>query len=251
MERIFLMGFIFILWLLLLINREVLSQSFMEDNLQQLLKMTNEPNIESFQNKRLLKSLSVVLLVLLSIYLDLGLLYVLIWIVIAIIIYKIPYFRVKSKFKQLVGQIKYEFPIWLRQLQILLQNNTVVVSLEKSFDLAPMLIQTHLHDFINKLKEQPQQLSIYTGFLEDYECVEIERAMKLLYRYNSVGKEDSMKQLNRMIQTTAKWLREQRLEIQSTQSQVKQWWGLLPLFGVTLVFVTMMIQTFFTLLERG
>jgi hypothetical protein len=166
-------------------------------------------------------------------------------------VYKLPYIHLKGKFKGKVQQLKYEFPIWLRQLQILLQNNTVVVSLEKSSNLAPQLIQSHLDDFIVKLKNNPQDLTSYMYFLKNYECIEIERAMKLLFRYNSVGKEDSMRQLNRMIQTTAKWLREQRLNAQSSKNQMKQWWGMLPLFGVTIVFITMMIQTFMTLMERG
>jgi hypothetical protein len=245
------MGFIIMLWLLLMINRGILSDLFMEKDAEQLLKMTDGPSISKFMNQRLLQSLSLVLLVVLSIYLQGSLLHVLIWIVVAVLVYKLPYIRLKGKFRSKVQQLKYEFPIWLRQLQILLQNNTVVVSLEKSTNLAPQLIQSHLEDFIIQLKSNPQDLMSYMYFLKSYECIEIERAMKLLFRYNTVGKEDSMRQLNRMIQTTAKWLREQRLDVQSSKNQMKQWWGMLPLFGVTIVFITMMIQTFKTLMERG
>lgn len=239
------------LWLLLMINRGLLSDLFMEKDVKQLLKMTDGLDVNQFMNRRLLQSLSLVLLIVLSIYLQGSLLHILIWVVVAILVYKLPYIHLKSKFKKKVNQLKYEFPIWLRQLQILLQNNTVVVALEKSTNLAPQLIQSHLEDFIVQLKDNPQDLTSYMHFLKSYECIEIERAMKLLFRYNTVGKEDSMRQLNRMIQTTAKWLREQRLHAQSSKNQMKQWWGMLPLFGVTLVFITMMIQTFQTLLERG
>ncbi len=251
MEKIILIGSILLVWVLLMINRDVLSHLVKESDVDQLLKMTSNQSSEKFQDRRLLHSLSIVLLVVLSIYYQWELLYVLIWIVVAIVVYKMPYFRLKSEFNKKVKQLKYEFPIWLRQLQILLQNNTVVVSLQKSHHFAPVLIQNHLLSFIEKLRLDPQNLLTYIGFLEDYECVEVERAMKLLYRYNSVGKEDSMKQLNRMIASTSKWLREQRLDNQDSQSQMKQWWGMLPLFGVTIVFITMMMQTFVALLERG
>lgn len=251
MERIFLMGFVVVFWLLLMINRSLLSELFKEKDVEQLLEMTDGPSLEKFMNQRLLQSLSVILLVVLSIYLNWSVLKVLIWFVLAIVVYKLPYIYLKQKFKNKVQQLKYEFPIWLRQLQILLQNNTVVVSLEKSANFAPQIIRFHLQDFIVQLRNNPQDLSSYIYFLKNYECVEIERAMKLLFRYNTVGKEDSMRQLNRMIQTTAKWLREQRLNAQSSRNQMKQWWGMLPLFGVTIVFITMMIQTFMTLLERG
>ncbi len=245
------MGTILVLWLLLLINRDVLSMLVKEKDVDQLLKMTSSTSSKKFQDKRLLQSLSVVLLIVLSIYFQWQLLYVLIWVVVAIVLYKLPYIQLKNSFKQKVKQLKYEFPIWLRQLQILLQNNTVVVSLNHSQKFAPEIIRNHLAEFIVKLQLDPQNLRTYIEFLEEYECVEVERAMKLLYRYNTVGKQDSMKQLNRMISSTSKWLREQRLDRQDGQSQVKQWWGMLPLFGVTIVFITMMMQTFTTLLERG
>lgn len=251
MEKSILMGTILVFWLLLLINRDVLSILVKEKDVDQLLKMTSSISSKKFQDKRLLQSLSVVLLIVLSIYLQWQLLYVLIWVVVAIVLYKLPYIQLKNSFKQKVKQLKYEFPIWLRQLQILLQNNTVVVSLNHSQKYAPEIIRNHLAEFITKLQLDPQNLRTYIEFLEEYECVEVERAMKLLYRYNSVGKQDSMKQLNRMISSTSKWLREQRLDRQDGQSQVKQWWGMLPLFGVTIVFITMMMQTFTTLLERG
>lgn len=251
MEKSILMGAILVFWMLLLINRDVLSVLVKEKDVDQLLKMTTSISSKKFQDKRLLQSLSVVLLIVLSIYLQWQLLNVLIWVVVAIVLYKLPYIQLKSNFKQKVKQLKYEFPIWLRQLQILLQNNTVVVSLHHSQKFAPEIIRNHLAEFITKLQLDPQNLRTYIEFLEEYECVEVERAMKLLYRYNTVGKQDSMKQLNRMISSTSKWLREQRLDRQDGQSQMKQWWGMLPLFGVTIVFITMMMQTFGTLLERG
>ena len=249
-EQIILMVVVFGGWLIALWNRQWLSMIFIESDTQELLKMCKGPTLQRFQSQRTLQALMICLLMLVSIYLQHKILWVLSWFVLALIVYKIPYLNIQRKFHRLVFRLKVEFPIWLRQLQILLQNNTVVVSLEKSFDYAPTLIQNHLSEFIIGLKNNPMQLDVYTDFLQEYRCVEIQRAMKLLYRYNTVGQEDSMKQLNRMIATTGKWLREQRLNSQSTQTQMKQWWGMLPLFGITVVFLTMMMQTIFTLLER-
>lgn len=249
MEKIILMGCLMGLWLVLIMNRMLISELFVEQDARQLLKMTSMQTYDQFLEKRIKNTLLVLVLALVAIYLEWHLLKVLMVVMLALVAYKIPYLVIKSNFKQKVRQLKYEFPIWLRQLQILLQNNTVVVSLEKSHDHAPALIQNHLHDFIEKLKRDPQNLETYINFLQDYQCIEIERAMKLLYRYNSVGKADSMKQLNRMVASTSKWLREQRLENQANQTFMKQWWGVLPLFGVTVVFLVMMMQTLTHLLE--
>jgi amino acid permease len=81
--------------------------------------------------------------------------------------------------------------------------------------------------------------------------MEVTRAMKLLYRYNAVGQADSVRQLNRMITTTGKWLRQQRISDQGSQSALFQWWGILPLLSVTIVFLVMMMVTITSFMERG
>jgi hypothetical protein len=75
--------------------------------------------------------------------------------------------------------------------------------------------------------------------------------MKLLFRYNAVGQSDAVKQLNRMVSTTGKWLRKQRLDSQSSQAAWIQWWGILPLLSVTIVFLVMMMVTITSFMERG
>jgi hypothetical protein len=125
------------------------------------------------------------------------------------------------------------------------------VSMEISILMAPMMIRAQLVELINQIRQSPQQISTYTDFLSGYRLMEVSRAMKLLYRYNSVGQADSVKQLNRMITTTGKWLRQQRLESLNTKSSLTQWWGILPLLSVTVVFLVMMMVTITSFMERG
>jgi len=239
-----------VLWILAIINYRKFSGLIVEHDANDLVKICGKTDLTSFQYRRTKRTLGLLLLLIVTIGLqrkvtDIGLI-----VALCIFVYKAPYWQLKRTMNWYSHRLKYEFPIWLRQLQILLQNNTVVVSLEQSLPLAPKMIKEHLKQLIINCKENPQRMDIYTDFLHQYHCVEIQRAMKLLYRYNSVGQEDAMKQLNRMINTTGKWLREQRLASQSNYSQMIQWWGMLPLFGVTLVFLVMMMQTIVTLLER-
>jgi len=161
--------------------------------------------------------------------------------------YESSFLRMRLQTRKLKSQIRYQFPIYLRQIQVLLQNNTVVTSIERSLVYAPSLFQEEVAHLAEELRERPQDLDPYLDFLSFYELPEIARAMKLLYRYNTVGQADSYHQLNRMIQSTSKWLREERVSRKQSTLLVYQWWGMVPLFGVTLLFLSVMMNILMTM----
>ena len=70
--------------------------------------------------------------------------------------------------------LKFQFPIWLRQLQILLQTNTVSQSLHLSYDYAPSLIKKELKRFIKEIENDALNISPYLNFLKFYRLNEIE-----------------------------------------------------------------------------
>ncbi|MGB7595469.1 MAG: hypothetical protein WBL80_07880 [Erysipelotrichaceae bacterium] len=165
--------------------------------------------------------------------------------------YESSFLRMRLQTRRLKSQIRYQFPIYLRQIQVLLQNNTVVTSIERSLTYAPSLFQEEVAHLAEELRERPQDLDPYLDFLSFYELPEIARAMKLLYRYNTVGQADSYHQLNRMIQSTSKWLREERVSRKQSALLVYQWWGMVPLFGVTLLFLSVMMNILMTMFGKG
>lgn len=177
------------------------------------------------------------------------------WLVVVIalflLVYKQAYLKLKNAYKQRVKQLKFQFPIWLRQLQILIQTNTVVTSLRLSAETAPQLIQDDLAILIAEVEEDAIHLTPYMNFLKAYRLSEIERAMKLLYRYNTVGKDDAYVQFNRMIQTTTKWLRSERNSRFESKLMFFQWWGMLPLLGVTVLFMAIMFEIIINLFGEG
>lgn len=211
----------------------------------------NQRDLEEFQYSRLFVSLKTALIFPFLVFLRVPWSMQLMFLGLIFVVYRWPYMKLKKKFDESVQRLRYEFPIWLRQLQILLQSNTVAVSMEISIPMAPLMIRARLHQLIEQIRQSPQQISTYTDFLSGYRLMEVSRAMKLLYRYNSVGQADSVKQLNRMITTTGKWLRQQRIQSLNTKSALTQWWGILPLLSVTVVFLVMMMVTITSFMERG
>lgn len=169
----------------------------------------------------------------------------------AFLTYKQEYFKVKTQQKRKLRQLRFQFPIWLRQLQILIQTNTIVTSLRLSQDSAPELIEDDLRRLIVDIEADAIHLTPYLNFLKQYRLSEIERAMKLLYRYNTVGKDDAYVQFHRMIQTTTKWLRSERGNRNESKLMTFQWWGMLPLFGVTVLFMAIMFEIMIGLFGKG
>lgn len=167
------------------------------------------------------------------------------------LIYKFPYYHLKREVRKMMEEIEMSFPLWLRQLQILLQSNTVAVSLEKSLDRVPKLMQKELEELIVLLKGNPDCYKYYAEFLNQYELVQISRAMKCLYRCAVDGKKDSYKGLEQLSVSTSLWLRQKRSQRKDRRMMVYQWWGILPLMGVTIVFLIIMANLINNLMGKG
>jgi Flp pilus assembly protein TadB len=164
--------------------------------------------------------------------------------------YLLPWFRIRSSVKRQSDLIRYQFPIYLRQLQILMQNNTVVRAIELSIPQAPPYLRTELSALHLRLLSEPQKLTSYTSFMDHVDQNEIERAMKWLYRFENTGQKDAGRQFNRMIASTSKWLRQERQYAKQKRLMLSQWLGMVPLIGVTLVFLSAMMSVLMTMFER-
>lgn len=250
MERIVVLIICLLLYTFLWLNKKTLEKLFLEKETIKLLHILDRGDVEQFSAQRINHGLSVLGLAILSYLLGQEVLNWMSLVVCALIVIKWPEVTLKRIYQRRLNQLKIEFPIWLRQLQILLQHNTVLQSLRLSQSHAPMLFKVALKELVIQLENTPQDLSLYTSFLSDYQSIEVQRAMKLLYRYNAIGSDDSTRQLSRLILATTKWLRDQRSSIHSTTLSLTGWWGMCPLLGVSGLFLVMMVQTMLTLLER-
>lgn len=214
---------------------------FKEKDLDRLTSIAKLNSIV-FQRKRIQALKWARYLLLLFLFIQLNFLRIGFVILFYVLIYMWPYIRLKNSVYQRIQQIRYQFPIYLRQLQVLLQNNTVVSAIEASLDQVPSLFIQDIYDLHQALLLAPMDLNIYLNCMKIYDLPEIQRAMKWLYRYQSLGTQDVNRQFNRMILSTTKWLRQTRLDAKQQKLMLYQWWGMVPLFGVTLVFLSAMMS---------
>jgi len=166
-------------------------------------------------------------------------------------VYELPYFKLKQQANRKIQSVRYHFPIYLRQVQVLLQNNTVVKSIELSLDYVPEVLFEDIKQLNENIKKDSLNINHYLNCMKQYNLPEIQRSMKWLYRYQNFGYQDAYHQFNRMLVSTSKWLRQARIEKKNESIQVYQWMGMLPLVGVTFVFISAMMSVVISLFERG
>jgi len=229
---------ILILLLFFIFNHQIdpyIISILQEDDLHLYVSETDE-----FMNKRLKKSKPILFLLIFWSLFEHSIFYLGIIIGLFIFFLKKDYLDLKQKAKKKSNLLKFQFPIWLRQIQILLQTNTVSQSLKLSYEHAPELIKNDLNILIQEIDKDALNITPYLNFLRSYRLSEIERAMKLLYRYNTIGKDDAYHQFNRMIQTTTKWLRSEREQHHQDSLAIYEWFSMIPLIGVTILFLAIM-----------
>ncbi len=83
--------------------------------------------------------------------------------------------------RQLTRAFEKEFPRWLLQVSLLLQNDNVQVAIFKSLDDAPELMKEELKKMILELKKDPSGMKPYNNFLSDFNMPEVRSAMKMLF----------------------------------------------------------------------
>lgn len=172
-------------------------------------------------------------------------------VLLCLLVHEFPYFKLKQQAKHRIQSVRYHFPIYLRQVQVLLQNNTVVRSIELSLDYVPDVLFEDINLLNQNIKTDSLNIKHYINCMKQYNLPEIQRSMKWLYRYQNFGYKDAYHQFNRMLISTSKWLRQARIEKKNESIQVYQWMGMLPLVGVTFVFISAMMSVVISLFERG
>lgn len=166
-------------------------------------------------------------------------------------LFKSPYWKVKRHALKEQALMRLQFPIWLRQMQILLYHNNVLNAFIISLEDAPEMIRPQLHQLIERLKVQPHDYQAYLMFMNEYQITEVNRTMKLFYQLQNHDQNESRQQLSAIIDSTSNWLRAERNQNYRSKTHKSEWIGLLPLFGLTIVFLAIMFNLLNTLLQKG
>ncbi len=101
---------------------------------------------------------------------------------IAFLTFKIPYFSLKSYYKQHLHEIDIMLPYYLKSLEILIQHYTVPVAIGKSIEDAPDIFKPGLRRMIDRINAGDSTVDPYMEFANTYPVRDSMRMMRLLYR---------------------------------------------------------------------
>ena len=112
------------------------------------------------------------------------------------------------------------FPQWLMDMALLLQNNNVQVSIQKSRENAPAVLERELEDLQERILKEPEKVSSYTGFCAGFDIPETQSCMKMLYSISEAGVGSAQEQITNLLKNISE-IQEQADKIQDENAAFK------------------------------
>ena len=116
-------------------------------------------------------------------------------IVAGVVAFKMPYFQLKSYYKQHLHEIDILLPYYLKSLEILIQHYTVPVAIGKSICDAPEIFRPGLRKMIDRINSGDASVDPYMEFANTYPVRDSMRMMRLLYRLGIGSQEKKQERL--------------------------------------------------------
>lgn len=118
---------------------------------------------------------------------------------------KITYKKAK---RSLENEISKSFPDWVREVAINLQNDTVQSAIEESYENAPFVLKRPIRKLLIDFEKYPIGIEPYDNWLKEFDLPDIKSSMKMFYSMNELGKEESVNQLNSIIDRNNKLMQQ-------------------------------------------
>ena len=115
--------------------------------------------------------------------------------VVGVIVFKMPYFQLKSYYKQHLQEIDVMLPYYLKSLEILIQHYTVPVAIGKSIGDAPDIFKPGLRRMVERINAGDASVDPYMEFANTYPVRDSMRMMRLLYRLGIGSQEKKQERL--------------------------------------------------------
>lgn len=106
--------------------------------------------------------------------------------------------------RSIIKEVNKTFPIWMRNMVLFLQTDNVHVSIQRSYNTCPRILQPELKKFIRGIAEDPISMKPYTEFLKDFDTPTLKLSVDYLYSLASFGAGDGLGQLDYLIEQNSK-----------------------------------------------
>ena len=140
--------------------------------------------------------------------------------VFAIIAYQ-PICINKNDKKTILKEINKAFPVWIRNMVLLLQINNVSVSIQKSLKTCPLVLKPHVEKLLKGIEENPASSKPFDDFCKEYDIPDIKLTVNFLYYLSNFGSDEMLGQLDYIIkQNDHLTLNEERIRNEDSLSMM-------------------------------
>lgn len=168
----------------------------------------------------------------------------------AVIMIMYPDFNKKMTYRILNREIIKEFPSWIVQVALNLQNDSVIMAIAKTYETAPAVLQPAIARFLKGTEEKPESSEPYNSFLSEFNISEVGEVMATFYSVTAgsgadVNREfdEILERSSSMLESAEKTKNEDRIALMKTMSVSKP--AMAAGFKL-LTDMTVMLMVFFT-----
>lgn len=101
--------------------------------------------------------------------------------------------------KQVQKAMEIEFPVWLRDVALNLQNLTVINSIENSIKTVSPIFAYYIKKFMMQIKDDPTKIKPFNDFLDVCDAPDIKASMKVLFTLQTLKDDQIQEQTNSLI----------------------------------------------------
>lgn len=105
----------------------------------------------------------------------------------------------KVAYKTINKALTIEFPVWLREVSLSLNNMTVLNSIEKSMEMTSYPMTKELEKFMETVREDPTSIRAFAEFLQDFDLPDAQSSMRVLYSVQNLGRKETKEQIASLI----------------------------------------------------
>lgn len=105
----------------------------------------------------------------------------------------------KTHLKNVKKYLSIEFPSWLRDISLNINNLTVLNAIEASKEATSHILNHYIDLFLDEVYYNPTSIKPYNEFLSEFRIDGVKSTMKTLYSLQSLDKEEMDKQTNYLI----------------------------------------------------
>lgn len=250
-----------ILLFILFYNKTLDGQKFLNDNEKYFeilreddynfllfAKYGDDLDCDKLYKERIRNALLTGFIVLALLISNFSLVYLIIVLIIAFLVFKMPYFQLKSYYKKHLHEIDLLLPYYLKSLEILIQHYTVPVALGKSISDAPEIFRPGLRKIVEEINAGDSTIDPYMEFANTYPVRDSMRMMRLLYRLgigSQERKHERLMMFSKSVSSLQNKAREvkyqERLNYMENQTMIML---VVTGFGVMLIILVSMLMMF-------